>query len=71
MALATVSELHAEEGVKGWGRGYSTITLRAGDEANVIHVLAQQCYSRFNGSQQCVLYQVPHCGANIKSTSDS
>ena len=28
----------------------ATITLRAGDEANVI--LAQQCYLRFNGSQQ-------------------
>ena len=30
--------------------GEATLTLRAGDEANVI--LAQQCYSRLNGSQQ-------------------
>ena len=30
MAFATVSVLHAEKGLKGWGRGYSTITLRAG-----------------------------------------
>ena len=30
--------------------GEATITLRAGDEANVI--LVQQCCSKFNGSQQ-------------------
>ena len=30
--------------------GETTITLRAGDEANVI--LVQQCCSKFNGSQQ-------------------
>ena len=39
----------------GWRvRGEATLTLRAGDEANI---LAQQCCSRLNGSQQ----QQPWC----------
>ena len=63
-----LQQLDAEKGVaKGLGLG------RDRDEANVIHVLAQQCYSRFNGSHTSnnpsVLYQTPHCGVDINSTS--
>ena len=49
MALATRFSIACRKAGKGLG-GEAIITLRAGDKADVI--LAQQCCSRFNSSQQ-------------------
>ena len=55
MALATHFSIACRKGGKGLGTRLYTIIIGAGDKANVI--LAQQCCSRFNGSQQ----QQPWC----------
>ena len=54
------SLLYTEKKAKGW------ITIRAGDKVNVILVLfkVQQLKCNHLG----VLYQTPHCGADIKLT---